>query len=105
MMLDPTVAHLVEEAMVFGGVIIVVIAASVVTMVRSKARRETQGDVDVVARLDEISARLGHLETSVDASSLEIERISEGQRFTTRLLAERNAVDQTAARAGRPGSP
>ncbi|HEY7237384.1 MAG TPA: hypothetical protein VH539_24740 [Gemmatimonadaceae bacterium] len=33
--------------------------------------------------------RLRHLEQSVDAIAIEIERISEGQRFTTKLLAER----------------
>jgi hypothetical protein len=28
----------------------------------------------------------------VDSTALEVERISEGQRFTTRLLAERNGA-------------
>lgn len=92
-MLDPTIAHLAEEGMVLVVVIIVIVAASVVGMARSKVRRQTQGDVDVVARLDEIGARLSRIETSVDTSALEIERISEGQRFTTRLLAERNAKE------------
>jgi hypothetical protein len=34
--------------------------------------------------------RLRHLEQAVDAIAIEIERISEGQRFTTKLLAERD---------------
>lgn len=34
--------------------------------------------------------RLARLEQSVDAIALEIERISEGQRFTTRLLSEQS---------------
>ena len=33
--------------------------------------------------------RLEHLQQSVDAIAIEVERIAEGQRFTTRLLAER----------------
>ncbi|MGH7720736.1 MAG: hypothetical protein ACREON_18055 [Gemmatimonadaceae bacterium] len=33
--------------------------------------------------------RLAHIEQAVDAMAIEIERISEGQRYTTRLLAER----------------
>lgn len=33
--------------------------------------------------------RLRHLEQAVDAIAIEIERISEGQRFTTKLLSER----------------
>ena len=36
----------------------------------------------------EISSQLAHLSQSVDAIALEVERISEGQRFTTRLLSE-----------------
>ena len=38
----------------------------------------------------EMSARLERMEQSIDAIAVEIERISEGQRFTTKLLAERN---------------
>jgi hypothetical protein len=34
--------------------------------------------------------RLQHLEQAVDAIAIEIERISEGQRFTTKLLADRD---------------
>lgn len=33
--------------------------------------------------------RLEHLQQSVDAIAIEVERIAEGQRFTTRLLSER----------------
>ena len=35
------------------------------------------------------SERLQRIEQAIDAMAIEIERISEGQRFTTRLLAER----------------
>jgi len=38
-------------------------------------------------RIDE--NRLQHLEQAVDAIAIEIERISEAQRFTTKLLADR----------------
>ncbi|HEY2379132.1 MAG TPA: hypothetical protein VGH98_24335 [Gemmatimonadaceae bacterium] len=34
--------------------------------------------------------RLQHLEQAVDAIAIEVERISEGQRYTTKLLAERD---------------
>ncbi|HKW45943.1 MAG TPA: hypothetical protein VJN70_00800 [Gemmatimonadaceae bacterium] len=33
--------------------------------------------------------RLRHLEQAVDAIAIEVERISEGQRFATKLLTER----------------
>lgn len=36
-------------------------------------------------------ARLERMEHAVDAIAVEIERISEGQRFTTKLLSERTS--------------
>ena len=42
-------------------------------------------------------ARLARIEQSVDAIALEVERISEGQRFTTRLLSENSRVYQSPA--------
>ena len=38
--------------------------------------------------LTETAQRLEHLESAVDAIAIEIERISEGQRFVTKLLSE-----------------
>jgi len=35
------------------------------------------------------NARLDHLQESVDAIAIEVERIAEAQRFTTKLLSER----------------
>jgi hypothetical protein len=44
---------------------------------------------------NEVSTQLAHLNQAVDAIALEVERISEGQRFTTRLLSEqRDAARQ-----------
>ncbi|MEO6447531.1 MAG: hypothetical protein ABIZ91_06970 [Gemmatimonadaceae bacterium] len=37
----------------------------------------------------EIAGRLDRLEQAIEAIAVEVERISEGQRFTTRLLSER----------------
>lgn len=39
--------------------------------------------------LQEIRGRLGQLQQAVDATAIEVERLSEGQRYTTKLLAER----------------
>ena len=36
--------------------------------------------------------RMARLEQAVEAIALEVERISEGQRFTTKLLAERGSA-------------
>lgn len=47
--------------------------------------------LDLTSRLDAIAARLEHLDTAVDTVAVEVERISEAQRFTARVLAERNS--------------
>ena len=40
----------------------------------------------------EMSARLERMEQAIDSIAVEVERISEGQRFTTKLLSERVAA-------------
>ena len=37
----------------------------------------------------ELQQRLEHMEQAIDSIAVEVERISEGQRFTTKLLADR----------------
>ena len=45
------------------------------------------------------------LEQAVDAMAIEVERITEGQRFMTRLLTERSAAERTPReRSPLPGS-
>ena len=39
----------------------------------------------------QLDARLARMEQAIDAMAVEVERVSEGQRFTTRLLGERAA--------------
>jgi hypothetical protein len=55
-------------------------------------------------RLDEISQRLARLDGSVDTVAVEIERISEAQRFTARVLAERAAAPALPDRSRPAGS-
>jgi hypothetical protein len=38
----------------------------------------------------DVTARLERMEQAIDSIAIEVERISEGQRFTTKLLSERN---------------
>jgi len=40
----------------------------------------------------DVSARLERMEQALDSIAIEVERISEGQRFTTKLLAERSGA-------------
>lgn len=48
----------------------------------------------------EVTQQLNHLAQAVDAIALEVERISEGQRFTTRLLSEQRDAAQHALPTG-----
>jgi hypothetical protein len=41
---------------------------------------------------NDVSARLERMEQAIDSIAVEVERISEGQRFTTKLLAERSGA-------------
>lgn len=68
-------------------------------------RRRGIGDGNAVT-LAEIAQRLNRLEQGVDATAIEVERIAEGQRFTTKLLTERaaqaHAADQPRPRVNTP---
>ena len=58
----------------------------------------------VAAIPSDVSARLERMEQAIDTIAIEVERISEGQRFTTRLLAERTGGEREAPPATRPGA-
>ena len=47
-------------------------------------------------QLEEIAQRLARLEQNVDAIAVETERISEGQRFTTKLLSDKSTARSIA---------
>ncbi|HZO19719.1 MAG TPA: hypothetical protein VFB46_12095 [Gemmatimonadaceae bacterium] len=64
-------------------------------IIRIIARRFERRDAASPASLAKIDERLSRLEAGIDSIAIEVERISEGQRFTAKLLAER---------AGSPGS-
>ena len=79
-----------REKTMFAGFVIAVLAAVVILspLVRAFVRRLEGGGRR--AEIDLASAeRLARIEQAVEAMAIEIERISEGQRFTTKLLAAR----------------
>src|SRR4051812_8090901 len=45
----------------------------------------------------DVAARLERMEHAIDSIAIEVERIAEGQRFTTKLLAERAGAPREAA--------
>ena len=65
-----------------------------IPLMRAYVRRQDRAGLRPPAD-PERDQRLERIEHAVDAMAIEIERISEGQRFVTRLLAERH--DQPAA--------
>ena len=69
-------------------------------LVRVMARRLDRRDAPTSPSLVKIEERLGRLEAGVDAIAVEVERISEGQRFTTKLLAERSGMAASAPPSG-----
>lgn len=77
-----------------------IICAIGIPLARAYARR-----MDADARNPriptEVAGRLERIEQSIEAVAIEVERISEGQRFTTKLLSEaRNPVIAPASSSG-----
>jgi hypothetical protein len=58
-----------------------------IPLVRAYSRRVDKRSVPSVP--SEVQQRLERMEHAIDSIAVEVERISEGQRFTTKLLAER----------------
>jgi hypothetical protein len=55
---------------------------------KSRGQRESL----LTNRDPELMARINRVEQIVEATAIEIERISEGQRFTTKLLSEKKEI-------------
>lgn len=70
-----------------GAFAMVAVLAIGVPLARAFARRVEQGGPPKMS--GEVLARLERMEQAIDSIAVEVERISEGQRFTTKLLAQR----------------
>src|ERR1043165_4037727 len=68
----------------------ITIAAIGVPLARAYARKIERGGSSQPSPPPDLTARLERMEQAIDSIAIEVERISEGQRFTTKLLAERN---------------
>jgi hypothetical protein len=85
------------------------VTITVVTIVRAYVeslevkKRARQSDLPA-----DVQDRMSRIEQAVDAIAIEVERMSEGQRFTTRLLAERlgdaGATPSVSRRSGADGT-
>jgi hypothetical protein len=70
--------------------ICVAVSAIGVPIARAWAKRLERGPMPGPSMSPDVQARLERMEQALDSIAIEVERISEGQRFTTKLLAERN---------------
>lgn len=61
-------------------------------LARAFARRMDRRPVAAAAAAPEVVSRLDRIEQAVEAVALEVERISEGQRYVTKLMSEPRAL-------------
>jgi hypothetical protein len=88
--MDDNIASIIKV-----GVIGITIAISMIAMTIANivsARRKKELPDSTLTRLEE---RLERMELAIDAMATEMERVAEGQRFTSRLLAEQQVERQT----------
>jgi hypothetical protein len=78
-MTDSAIVMMVVATCASAAAIVKYSVDGVSNIVASKRQRVSEGD-------NASDARLARLEVAVESIAVEIERISEGQRFTTRLL-------------------
>ncbi len=86
-----------EEAWVLGGIFLIV---AVFPLSVALARRIWRRSTAAVASLPrDIADRLQRMEQAIEATSVEVERIGEGQRFITRLFTEGEGVKAISAKS------
>jgi len=62
-----------------------------VPLVRARIRERERGSLGTPGD-PQAAERLARIEAAVESIAIEVERISEAQRFTTRLLSDRSAA-------------
>ena len=85
----------------FAMVVAIVIGRPMVKAIAAKAAAEAkQPQIP-----GEVMNRLERMEQSIDAIAVEVERISEGQRFTTKLLSEVRDAPSLPSRSSSSAGP
>ncbi|MDQ6827862.1 MAG: hypothetical protein M3081_03250 [Gemmatimonadota bacterium] len=83
--------------------VVAIVCATMISIVvpglRILARRSPR-DSEPARIPAEVSERLQRIEQAVDSIAVEVERISEGQRFTTKLLADRAGENSSSRGIG-----
>ncbi|HET9425147.1 MAG TPA: hypothetical protein VFO55_07245 [Gemmatimonadaceae bacterium] len=80
--MDLFLANVIETALVSGTFLTAFVFVTFMVLRRRKSPADP-------AELADISARLLRIEQAVDTIAIEMERVSEAQRFTARVLADK----------------
>jgi hypothetical protein len=85
---------------------VTVIGAPIARAIARRIERGTGGGLGALGLPNDVGARLERMEQAIDAIAVEVERIAEGQRFTSKLLASRADVvaEGALARTGDRGA-
>ena len=79
--MDENIARIAIAAVIGGTICISMVAMAVARIVSSRRHKDIPS-----AGIDRLEARLERMEQAIDAMAVEVERVSDGQRFTSRLL-------------------
>jgi len=96
MMIPPRAENIAIAFFVMVGAVIIGLP-----LMRAIARRIDRGAPPQTVIPGELRQQLQQISASVDAIAIEVERISEGQRFTTKMLAEKNREGTVVTPASR----
>jgi hypothetical protein len=83
--MDPEVANFAVVAIIIVG-LVGSLSGITAWLVRSVQKKVPQRELPNILQMEQ---RFDQLQQSVDAIAVEVERIAEAQRFSTKLLAER----------------
>lgn len=89
------IAGMITAVVIVLGIPLVIVQARKLWMRDSAAPSRSSPETDM---------RLERIEHAIDAMAVEVERISEGQRFVTKLLADRQERVAIPASPQRPGN-
>lgn len=93
-----------EIAVPFGAFATAIVLAIGVPLARAYSRR-MDGESKSPRLPTEITQRLERMEQTLEAVAIEVERITEGQRFTTKLLSEGRGAGDARPIASSAASP
>ena len=88
--MDDNIAKVIVIGVIGLTVCISMIVMAVSRIVSSRRRKDLPQSA-----VAQIEVRLERMEQAIDAMATEVERVAEGQRFTSRLLTERQEERQT----------